>query len=117
MVSASLPFENKVFLLAGPTFGFMLSSEIDAETEGIVFTADMKDVTENFDVGISTGGGFSFKIYPGTLIVQGKYTFGLTNLAKDGRFTAKAGPLEIEGDFDSEENKYKTRSCKCPLVL
>lgn len=97
MLKFSMGEKNKVFLITGPTVGITLSSDLEADIEGINFEADLKDLTESIDFGIGIGGGFSFDIYPGTLFIQGKYTFGLTNLAKTGTFIAKAGHLELEG--------------------
>jgi len=115
MLKFSIGKQNNVFLITGPTIGIMLKSDLEAEVDGIVFTADLKDVTETFDFGLCAGGGFSFDIYPGTLFVQGKYTFGFTNLAKDGTFTAKAGHLELQEDLDAEESKYKTRGLQLSI--
>ena len=105
----SLGEKNNVFLIAGPSIGITLSSDLEADVDGIIFKADLKELTEALDLGLGIGGGFSLNIYPGTLFIQGKYTIGLTNLAKNGTFTAKAGHLELEAALDEEESKYKSR--------
>lgn len=109
MLKFSLGEKNKVFLITGPSIGITLSSDLEADVDGIIFKADLKDLTESLDLGLGIGGGFSLNIYPGTFFIQGKYTFGLTNLAKNGTFTAKAGHLELEAALDEEESKYKSR--------
>ncbi len=109
MLKFSMGEKNKVFLITGPTVGITLSSELEGDVDGIIFKADLKDLTESVDFGLGIGGGFSFDIYPGTLFLQAKYTFGFTNLSKTGTFTAKAGHLELEGQLDEEESNYKTR--------
>ena len=101
--------KNKAFIIAGPTIGLTLSSDLEADIDGIIFTADLKDLTETLDFGICTGVGFSFNVLSGNIFMQGKYTFGLTNLAKNGRFTAKAGHLELDAVLDEEESEYQTR--------
>jgi len=109
LLKYSLGDKNKVFLITGPTMGYLLTSDLEADVNGIIFSADLKKITETIDLGVCVGGGFSVEVHPGTLFLQGKYTFGLTNLAKNGKFTAEAGPLELEGELDSKESKYKTR--------
>ena len=115
MLKFSIGEKNKVFLITGPTVGITLSSELEADLEGITFSADLKDLTESLDFGLGVGGGFSFAIYPGTLFFQGKYTFGLTNLAKDGTFTAKAGHLALDAELDEEESEYKSRGVQLSI--
>jgi hypothetical protein len=109
-VKFSFGTANKAYLLAGPSIGFKLSSEFEAKINDILFTADLNNVTETIDFGIAVGGGFDFNIYQGKLFIETKYTWGLTNLAKDGTYIAKAGPLEIEQQLDAEVSKYNSRS-------
>ena len=101
--------KSKFHLVAGPTFGFTISSELEADISGIMFEADIIDLTESIDVGLCFGGGFSTEISPGSLFLEVKYNMGLTNLSKTGTFTAKAGALEIQGDLDEDESEYKSR--------
>ena len=100
---------SKIHLLAGPTIGFLLSSEMEVPLGDVVFEADLMDLTEKIDFGLCLGVGFSTEVSPGTLFAEIKYTLGLTNLAKTGTFTAKAGRLEVKGAFDAEESWYKSR--------
>ncbi len=105
----SLGEETKYYFLAGPTIGILLSSDLEAYINSFTFTADMKDLTETLDLGLCLGTGVSFPIQTNNLFFELKYTFGLTNLAKDGKFRAKSGHLELEGEFDEEESKYNSR--------
>ena len=43
------------------------------------------------------------------LFLEVKYAYGFTNLAKSGKFIAKAGHLEIEDTFDADESWYKSQ--------
>jgi len=101
--------ETKFYLLAGPSIGYLLTSELEADLNGFLFTADMEKLTETIDIGICLGGGVSIPIETNTLFFQVEYTYGLTNLAKNGKFVAKSGHIELEGEFDEEESKYKSR--------
>ena len=101
--------KSKVHLIVGPTFGFTLSSDLEADISGIKFEADIIDLTESIDIGLCFGGGFSTEVSPGALFLEIKYNLGLTNLSKTGTFIAKAGGLELQGDFDEDESKYRNR--------
>jgi len=101
--------ESKVYITAGPTIGYLLISDLKADINVFLFTADMKKLTETFDIGLCGGCGFSVPIQKNMLFFEVKYTYGLKNLAKTGTFSAKSGHLEIEGSIDEEESKYKSR--------
>lgn len=115
MLKFSLGEKNKAFLNAGPSVGIILTSELEADIDGIIFNADLKDLTESLDLGFCMGGGFSFNVFSGTLFLEGKYTFGFTNLAKNGTFIAKAGHLELEGELEEKENNFKSRGLQLSI--
>ena len=55
----------------GPSFGFLMSCDFDGE--------DCKDDTRSLDMGIIAGGGFSWAMGAGDLLVDIRYDLGLTN--------------------------------------
>ena len=105
----SLGEETKLYFLAGPSIGILLSSDLEAYVNSYAFTADFKDLTENLDMGLCLGTGVSFPLDRYKLFFELKYMYGLTNLAKSGKFKAKSGHLELDGEFDEEESKYNSR--------
>ncbi|MFQ5605627.1 MAG: porin family protein [bacterium] len=68
---------RQVYLVAGPTVGFLVSNESSNDIEII-------DNAKNFDFGISFGAGISLPL-PGnkTLFVEGRYSRGLINIKDD----------------------------------
>ncbi len=96
----------KAYVNAGPSFGYWLGGKIKADDEDLKIkfgdseniTADEvtfdKDDLNRFDIGLQFGGGVGFGIGPGSLLLDARYGFGLTNI------------YNIEGAPDSE-NKSK----------
>ena len=68
-------------LLVGPSFGFRTR----AETEFAGETMDFKDEVDGNDVGFVTG----VSVNAGMFVVDGRYTWGLKNIAKSDPDTAK----------------------------
>jgi hypothetical protein len=80
------------YLMVGPTFGFELSCKVTADVLGTSNTGDCDDAGEGpdsdfprkkFDVGATGVGGLEFKAGPGALLVEGRYTYGLTKINDD----------------------------------
>lgn len=99
---------QKLYLLAGPVFSYLLTSELEAKVNTFTLKADTKDLTEKFEIGLTAGGGFSLPVSFGQIFLEGRYTYGFTNLAKTGTFTASAGPVSTQGALDENESKYQT---------
>ena len=97
------------YLMAGPSIGFLLSSDVEGDFEGIHFKGDMKDVTESIDFGLGFGAGVSYPLKTFTIFVEGRYALGLTNMQKGGTFKLVAGPIIEEITWDKEEDAYKNR--------
>ena len=80
-----IPAGNVVMpkLYAGPVFGFNLTSEIEYEIDGDSETEDTKDDISVFEFSLDFGGGCDFDLGPGLLLVDIRYTLGLTTLDND----------------------------------
>ncbi|HEU5255431.1 MAG TPA: porin family protein [Vicinamibacterales bacterium] len=68
-------------LLVGPSFGFRTRAETEFDGE----TMDFKDQVEGNDIGFVTG----VAVNAGMFVVDGRYTWGLKNIAKGEPDTAK----------------------------
>lgn len=85
-ITAMFSLGNGPYLFAGPSFGFEIGCDINVEFAGSETSFDCdEDSTESFsrkklDVGVTGGLGFQFPLGPGSLLVEGRYTHGLTNL-------------------------------------
>jgi hypothetical protein len=68
-------------LLAGPTFGFVLSAELEDKTHGE--TTDIKDDLESFEFGAAVGAGLEYKLSSMSIVFDARYGMGATSIAKD----------------------------------
>lgn len=78
---ADSPFEPRVF--AGPTVGFEMNCEIDGEQGGVSATIDCDEFgldTKSIDLGVAFGAGLAYAMERFSIIVDGRYDLGLTNL-------------------------------------
>ena len=96
---------NRFHLLAGPTIGMILTSEMKSEYSGIKFTADSKEVLKTFDFGLTVGAGISIPFIIGSIFIDGRYSYGLANIMDGGTVEFKSGntvlPLTLEDDEDT----------------
>ena len=106
----SFPFSKNIkpYLYAGPSVGYRLNFKMEGEFAGLNLTADLKNVTHDFDFGVGLGAGVEIPLDILSIIVEGKYYLGLIDQHKNGIFQADAGGLTIQGEFD-ETSKFKTR--------
>ena len=104
-------FGNRIkpYLIAGPTVGYNLESDIEFDLTGLKFKGDLKEVTETFDLGLTFGGGVQVPVGFGIIFLEGRYTYGLLNQRKSGTITVSSNGFEFEMDSDKEEHKYTNR--------
>jgi len=101
--------EIKPFLVAGPTVGYNLKSEIEFDITGLKFKGDLNKVTETFDFGITFGGGIQVPVDFGILFLEGRYSYGLINQMKGGTTTASSNGIQFDLTLDKEEDRYTNR--------
>lgn len=99
----------KPYVMAGPSIGYLLSSDIEGKFSGFIFTGDLKDVTESIDFGIEFGAGFSYPVGSASLFLEGRYSMGLSNLQKGGSFDLSVGPVSETITWDKDQDAYETR--------
>lgn len=66
-------------VFAGPSLGFRLSAKTKTEFDGEDEEEDIDDEVKRFDLGLAIGAGLEF----GRFVVDGRYTWGLTDLNKE----------------------------------
>jgi hypothetical protein len=87
---ASAPTNGTSFhLFAGPSFNFKLSAKQKFEFDGEEEEEDLDDEVKSFETALVVGAGVEF----GRLVLDGRYSWGLTNLNAE----------------DEEDVKVKTR--------
>lgn len=75
------------YLLAGPIFGFNVSSEFETEGLGRAETEDITDETSDTNFGLELGAGVGFNLGRGELVVDARYGLGVTNVNRDSEDT------------------------------
>lgn len=96
------------YIIAGPSFGYLLRSELKTSLAGLEAKADVEDILRHLDVGMSAGAGFDIPIGPATIFVECRYTWELINLNKGGTIEFKMGPLLFPVESD-ENDVLKSR--------
>ncbi len=67
------------YVVGGPSFGYLLRAKTRADFGSSTEEIDVIDEVERFDFGIVAGGGIEF----GRIVVDGRYTHGLSDIDKD----------------------------------
>jgi hypothetical protein len=109
-ILAKITFGEQIkrYAFFGPTFGFLLSAEVDAEFDNQTFTADIKETSKKTDFGILLGTGASFPLGRGELFFDGRYSAGFANLSKGGTVQFKHGS-EIRQKETSSRDEISTK--------
>jgi hypothetical protein len=71
------------YVMGGPAFAFEIGcesslsgTEVDCDDD----TGGLLSQRKSIDIGLSAGGGLAFAMGPGAVLVEGRYTWGLTNI-------------------------------------
>ncbi len=70
-------------ILAGPYAAFVLNAEEEFSSNGQSETVDISDDVESLDFGLTLGLGADFNLMVTTISVQGRYSFGLSDIFED----------------------------------
>jgi Outer membrane protein beta-barrel domain len=70
---------SPVAVLVGPTLGFRTKATLDVPGAPVDFSDEFEDQIERFDIGLVAG----VTADAGRLVLDGRYTWGLRNIAKD----------------------------------
>ncbi|NIV95512.1 outer membrane beta-barrel protein [candidate division KSB1 bacterium] len=104
-------FGNSIrpYIMAGPSIGILLSSDIEATVSSITFKGDAQDATKNIDVSAAFGAGVSYPVGKSTIFFEGRYFLGLTNTVKGGSIEMRAGAVSQAIDWDKNTDKIENR--------
>jgi hypothetical protein len=95
------------YISFGPTVGLLLKSEADVDLLGLVFNGDFSTVLQNMDYGLFIGGGIEIPVWKGSLLIEGRYAYGLYDIIKGGVVEMKAGKtLRQEATVDPGDELY-----------
>jgi hypothetical protein len=102
---------SRSHFMLGPTFGFLLSSKAEWEYGGQIIEIDLKNITEKIDFGLGFGAGFNFHFGQGSLYIDGRYTYGFTNVNKGGiveyTLNGETQAREIGVDYDVSNRVFQ----------
>jgi len=100
----------RAHLSAGPTFGYLLKSDVETEAgvvtageKGKIYKADLKEVTESLNIGFSLGTGFSYPIGSANIFFDGRYTFGFSDIIKEGSIEWKSADETYTAEVGKDE--------------
>jgi hypothetical protein len=71
------------YIIGGPEFAFDIGCQqsiaggSDVDCNGDILPLETR---RSVDIGLSAGGGFAFAVGPGALLLEGRYTWGMTNV-------------------------------------
>ncbi|TVQ69889.1 MAG: PorT family protein [Balneolaceae bacterium] len=83
--------------VAGPYAGFILNAETESSFLGETFTEDISDDVESMDFGLMVGLGADLNLMVTKISIQGRYSFGLTDVFEDD--SSKNRVLSIVAGF------------------
>lgn len=92
--------DTRPYVMAGPTFGFLMSSNMEMSAMGIDVAVDIKEIMESIDYGVGFGGGVSFPLGGNTLFVEARYTLGLADVFKGGEVEIMEGVTQPMPDVE-----------------
>lgn len=85
-ITAMFSLGNGPYVFAGPAFAFETGCDVKGSFSNVEFEAPCDDQESDvidrkkLDIGLTGGLGFQFPVGPGSLLIEGRYTHGLTNL-------------------------------------
>ena len=78
-VLVKVRFARRYYAAGGPSMAFAVRAKTRTSFAGSAQELDVMDFINRFDFGVAMGGGVEF----GRLVVDGRYTLGLTDIDKD----------------------------------
>jgi hypothetical protein len=70
--------------VAGPYAAFIMNAKEEFSVNGMSDTVDIKDDVESMDFGLTVGLGADLNLMVTSISIQGRYSFGLTDIFDDG---------------------------------
>ena len=105
------------YLVAGPSIGYNLKSEISFDLTGLDFVGDMSETTTKIDLGLAFGGGIQIPIKIVKIFLEAKYTYGLMNQRENGTVTLTSGSYQFDLDVNKDDDKFTNRGLQIMLGI
>jgi hypothetical protein len=95
LIKISFGRDIRPYFEMGPSFGLLLASSIEAEFEGVTYSATIQEITSGLDVGFTAGGGIDYYLGNKKLFIQTRYTYSANRMRIHGT-------AQLEGGGQSE---------------
>lgn len=86
---------RRYYAAGGPSIAFRVRAKTRTALSGATEEIDVADQVERIDMGIAAGGGMEM----GRLVIDGRYTYGLSDLDKDSSSTTKNRAIAVTAGF------------------
>ena len=101
--------QNGLYMLTGPSFAYLIDSQLSGRHEQHDLNGNMKKVTKSFDVGLNFAVGLSYSIGSSYVFLEGRYVHGMLNTAQGGKIKIMTGSQSAEG-YLSNKDVFESRS-------
>jgi len=85
----------KPYIMAGPTFGYNLSSKVKYTLGDTSGEEDNKDDTKSIEVGLDFGAGVSLSMGNNSIFVEARYALSLTDIYEATHSDTKTKGIQI----------------------
>ena len=89
------------YLFVGPSFGFLLGSRFQGESDGQSIDADVGGITKGFDVGLGAGTGIGFAMGAFVVFSEIRYVVSYADVLADGTIVINGQEETVSGDFEN----------------
>ncbi len=83
------------YVLAGPTIGYIISSELEADAGLFTVNWDIMEITRRWEPGMEWGAGMEFQSADYSFFLEMRFNYGITNLLKQGNLEYNIGDSEL----------------------
>jgi opacity protein-like surface antigen len=97
------------YIIAGPSLGFLLSAEIEFDSEGNKITGDIMDISKSTEFSLGVGAGLEYSLGSAFVFLEGRYLFGLNNLNKGGTVEFEYQGMVVGSENISADDEFKNR--------
>jgi hypothetical protein len=115
ILKAEIGEKIQPYILGGGYLSYVLDASLETELAGLSLEGDLTEILNRTEFGALVGAGVSFPVWYGSLLIEGRYTLGLTNLNKGGDLNLKSGNLVVAGIQTDPNDEIKTKGIQIML--
>jgi hypothetical protein len=115
ILKAGIGEKIQPYILGGCYLSFLLDASLETELAGLSLVGDLTEIMNRTEFGVLIGAGISIPVWYGSLLLEGRYALGLTNLNKGGDVNFKSGNLVVSGIQTDPNDEIKTKGFQIML--